>query len=99
MYVQNLPEILTVPDIAKRLKTSRQMVYKLVAEGRLQCYRIGTAIRVSRDREYLRWLDDYVKANLDVLTAKSYEMVVRKHIIPVIGKIPLKRLPPAQVQS
>lgn len=50
--------------------------------------------------EYLlRWLDDYVKANLDVLTAKSYEMVIRKHIIPAIGKIPLKRLQPAQVQG
>jgi len=40
-----------------------------------------------------------VKANLDVLTAKSYEMVIRKHIIPSIGRIPLKKLQPAQVQS
>jgi len=55
MDVQNLPEILTVPDIARRLKISRQMVYKLITEGRLQCYRIGTAIRVSRD-QFLAYL-------------------------------------------
>ncbi len=55
MDVQNLPEILTVPDIAKRLKISRQMVYKLINDGQLHCYRVGVAIRVSRD-QFLAYL-------------------------------------------
>lgn len=55
MDIQNLPEILTVPDIAKRLKISRQMVYKLVKDGQLRCYHIGTAIRVTRD-QFLAYL-------------------------------------------
>jgi len=55
MDVQNLPEILTVPDIALFLKLSKVMVYKLVEDGRMPHYRIGRAVRVSRD-QFLRWL-------------------------------------------
>ena|GEM_PF-6954370 len=53
MGVRNLPVILTVPDMARRLTISRQMAYKLSNDGQMHCYRAGTAIRVSRDRSPL----------------------------------------------
>ena len=55
MNTENLPDVLTVPEIAKHLRLSRNMVYKLIDMGQLHCYRIGTAIRVSKE-QYLDYL-------------------------------------------
>ena len=38
--------MLTVAEVAGRLRVSRAIVYKLVAEGRLAHVRIGNSIRV-----------------------------------------------------
>jgi excisionase family DNA binding protein len=37
--------LLTVADVARRLRLSRATVYQLVAEGKLSHVRIGNAIR------------------------------------------------------
>lgn len=45
--------MLTVPDIAKRLNCSPSLIYLLVSEGRLCCYRIGSrrgTIRFSEEQ-------------------------------------------------
>jgi excisionase family DNA binding protein len=41
--------LLTVADVARRLRLSRATVYKLVAEGRLAHVRIGNSIRFPPD--------------------------------------------------
>ncbi len=47
--------MLTVRDIADRLNVSNGIIYRLIAMGELQCYRIGKAIRIStlQIEEYL----------------------------------------------
>ena len=45
-----------------------------------------------------RWLKDSVKGSTSEKTHESYSCVVRKHIVPIIGHIPLRKLQPQQVQ-
>jgi integrase len=50
--------------------------------------------------EYLQeWLQGYVELNCSPRTKSSYEMIVRKHIVPDLGEIPLSRLEPRQLQD
>src|SRR3990172_4346642 len=45
--------------------------------------------------DYLaQWLKDYCWPNLSPRTAEGYEYIVRCHLIPALGKIPLTRLKP-----
>ena len=49
--------------------------------------------------EYLeRWLRDYVKPNLAPRTAEGYESIVRCHLVPALGSIPLTQLKPEHLQ-
>jgi len=50
--------------------------------------------------EYLaRWQRDYVAANLSPTTACGYQYVIRTHITPAIGNLPLKNLRPETLQK
>lgn len=50
--------------------------------------------------EYLeRWLKDYVWPNLAPRTAEGYEHIIRKHLIPGLGKIQLSQLKPEHIQN
>jgi len=42
----DLPELLTVPEVAAALRLSRPMVFKLLQNGDLEAVRFGKAIRV-----------------------------------------------------
>lgn len=49
--------------------------------------------------EYLeRWLKDYVVPNLAPKTAEGYEHIIRRHLIPALGGIPLMQLKPENLQ-
>jgi integrase len=49
--------------------------------------------------EYLeRWLNDYVWHNLAPRTAEGYEHIIRRHLIPSLGNIPLTQLKPEHLQ-
>ena len=49
--------------------------------------------------EYMaKWLEDYVRPNLAPRTAEGYESIVRCHLIPALGSIPLVQLKPDQIQ-
>ena len=49
--------------------------------------------------EYLeKWLMDYVRANLAPRTAEGYESIIRCHIVPAMGSIPLSQLKPEHLQ-
>src|SRR5215212_817166 len=50
--------------------------------------------------EYLdRWLKDSVEGNVGPRTLSNYQLQVRQHIRPVLGRIKLKVLSPAHVQG
>ena len=49
--------------------------------------------------EYMeRWLQDYVWPNLAPRTAEGYESIIRCHLTPALGKIPLTQLKPEHLQ-
>lgn len=50
--------------------------------------------------EYLeRWLKDSVEGNVRSRTLSNYQMQVRRHIAPTLGRVQLKNLTPAHVQG
>jgi len=50
--------------------------------------------------DYLnRWLNEYATTNLSPSTFKGYEYIVRYHLVPTIGGLPLKNLRPEHLQS
>ncbi len=62
----------------------------------------GTFIKPGKTTvaEYLRkWLEDYCSASLAPRTTEGYESIVRCHLIPSLGKIPLTQLKPEHIQS
>jgi integrase len=46
-----------------------------------------------------RWLKDYAYANLAPRTAEGYETIIRQHLIPKLGNIPLMQLKPEHIQK
>jgi integrase len=49
--------------------------------------------------DYLeRWLKDYVWPNLTPRTAEGYEYIIRRHIMPALGKLTLTQLKPEHIQ-
>ncbi|MFO8143201.1 MAG: tyrosine-type recombinase/integrase [Dehalococcoidales bacterium] len=61
----------------------------------------GTFIAPSKTTvaEFLnKWLRDYAKPNLAPRTAEGYESIIRRHLIPALGTIPLTQLKPEHLQ-
>ena len=46
-----------------------------------------------------RWLKDSVRENVRPRTLSNYQLQVRRHIVPALGRIKLKSLSPAHVQG
>jgi integrase len=93
----------------ERGRRARVWVYGLT---RAECAsKLATAIRAHQDGilaapsrlttgEYLtRWLDDCARPKLRPRTLVSYAQVVRLHITPHLGRVPLQKLTPQQVQA
>jgi len=47
----------------------------------------------------MRWLKDYAATSVAGKTYERYEEIVKRHLIPALGGIPLHKLQPAQVQT
>ena len=45
-----------------------------------------------------RWLGEYVWPNLSPRTAEGYENIMRRHLVPALGSIPLTQLKPEHLQ-
>ena len=61
----------------------------------------GTFITPSKTslEEYLeRWLKEYARATLAPRTAEGYELIVRRHLVPALGRITLTGLKPEHIQ-
>jgi excisionase family DNA binding protein len=48
MTVEEMPAVLTVSDICAALRVSRPTVYDLIRSNRLAAFKVGRAIRCSR---------------------------------------------------
>jgi len=55
--------------------------------------------RITVAEHLWQWLDGYVKTNCSERTLDGYSAIIRNHLIPALGGIPLKQLQPARVQS
>jgi integrase len=50
--------------------------------------------------DYLeRWLKDFAQPNLAPRTAEGYEHIIRRHVIPGLGRIPLTQVKPEHLQK
>lgn len=50
--------------------------------------------------EYLtNWLRDFITPNLSPRTSEGYEVIIRRHAIPALGKIALTQLKPEHIQG
>lgn len=46
--IDDLPDVLTVTQLAKVLRISKNTAYKLIREGRIRIKRLGRIIRISK---------------------------------------------------
>jgi integrase len=80
-------------------KTRQAVHAKLTAA--LESKSNGSQVVVSQQKlgAYLtHWLDTVVRPNREPRTYWSYEQLVRVHIVPVLGRVPLAKLSPQDVQ-
>ena len=79
---------------------TRQEITKKLADA-LKAKALGVLVTDERQtvEEHLEeWLRDTAKPRIRPSTFTSYESIVRKHIVPAIGKVPVRKLTPQQVQ-
>lgn len=82
---------------ARTKREAQQELAKLVADLARGTYVEPTRLTVA---EYLeRWLADYAKPNVAPKTFERYEGIVRNHLIPALGSVPLARLQPLHIQE
>lgn len=55
-----MPELLTVTEVAEKLRISRQAVHKGIQCGRFPAVKVGNLYRISQE-----WLEDYIKRGGD----------------------------------
>lgn len=82
-------------------KTRREVQERLTAA--LRDHQQGVTVR-SDERQTLgdfldRWLVDVAKPSVRPSTFTSYSMLTRRHLIPGLGRIPLAKLTPQDVQA
>ena len=81
-------------------KTQKEVREKLTAARRLLDQ--GEALLTDRQTvgQFLdRWLADVIKPHKEPKTYKTYEGVVRLHLAPALGRLPLAKLTPQHVQA
>lgn len=64
-------KMLTVKEVASRLRISTGAVYKAVSENSLNHYRIGSAIRISED-QLQSWLTSLATESAGRTDGRSY---------------------------
>ncbi len=60
---------------------------------------LAAPLRLTTGEYLTRWLEDSARPKLRPRTFASYEQVVRLHIEPYLGRVPLQKLMPQQVQA
>ena len=83
------------------VKGGKKAAQKRLAELLLEIEK-GAYVRTPRTltlAEYLsKWLTDYAWPNLAPKTAEGYAHIIRQHLVPALGNVPLTRLKPDHLQ-
>lgn len=79
-----------------RAEVSRKMV---AAQAEVQSGRTLPDEKVTVEKFLATWLDGTAKSRVRPNTLARYAVLVRSHIVPHIGRVPIGRLTPSQVQS
>ncbi len=94
------------PVTAKRRQRSKAFPTKREAEKHLAEWLVeierGTAIdgaKMTVGEYLLHWLETSVKHTVRRSTYVSYQHLIRNHLIPTLGMVPLQKLQPVQVQA
>lgn len=101
-----------VVDIGKDSGGKRKQLWRTVQGTKVDAGRVLTELLHSLDggsfirpvKETLgtfldRWLRDYVWPNLSPRTAEGYEHIIKQHIVPALGNIPLSEIKPTHLQG
>jgi excisionase family DNA binding protein len=56
----NENEILTIEDVCKKLKLTKNQVYHLTSARRIPCFKVGKSLRF-RMKDIDRWIDDQME--------------------------------------
>jgi integrase len=96
------PDPVTGERRQKRETFKTEKEAKAALSARLVALEQGTAVESSRTtvREYLyRWLESAVKPTVRETTYRRHAGLIRMHVVPYIGNVPLQRLTALQVQE
>lgn len=78
-------------------KAAEKELTRLLHEVNTGAYIEPAKLTVS---EYLaRWLADYAKTNVSAKTFERYSEIVKKHLSPAFGPLPLSKLKPLHIQG
>ena len=78
-------------------KDAERELRRLIAE--IESGRLASSGRQTVGEYLQRWLRDYAVPNVAAKTYVRYEGIVRVHLIPALGEIPLESLKPTDIQS
>ena len=78
-------------------KVAEQRLHELLRTIEQNAYVKPTRVTVADFLE--EWLQDYAKANTAPRTYERYEEIVRGHLIPTLGSVPLLALQPQHIQQ
>lgn len=82
------------------LRWARQREAHIIRHGLGDKKRRGRDAVPTLERFVPRFMTEYVEANrLSPTTRRHYEVVLRTHLIPVLGDLPLDRIGPRQIQA
>lgn len=84
----------------KRVARTQREAKARLEELRAEAARGASSFNHETVGEYLSgWLEEVVRPNRRPKTYESHESIVRVHLIPVLGEIPLRHLGPQHVQT
>ena len=78
-------------------KDAERELRRLIAE--IESGRLASSGRQTVGEYLQRWLRDYAVPNVAAKTYVRYKGIVRVHLIPALGEIPLESLKPTDIQS
>ena len=94
-----------VGDDGRRIRSTQCFQDKEAAQQALRCFALQRPQRQTQMMggttvgEWLRyWLEDIVRPNRESTTYYCYHCIIKNHLIPALGAIPLHRLLPYQIQ-
>jgi len=56
-------------------------------------------VKITLGAFLLNWLESYARVNVSAKTCSRYEEIIKKHLIPSLGHIPIQKLHPVNIQN